>query len=1027
MPSIARRRTRQRRGVFLAVAALVAALVAAGLAVPAAHAYGGATLYTPNVATNPDDRVSYPHAIRLENSGTYNGRILATFERRTTTPNDEALGTVTDPGNGWIIKQSTDGGATFSTLSVITPAEHQTWPYTVQPHLLELSQPSGSYPAGTLLLGVVLSDLGTTETRMQIYRSTDHGATWGHAGNVITTGSGLPRVWEPHLRQLDNGTVAVYYAHEAQGNGPRSQTIEHKLSTDGGSTWSGITVDWRFPDDPAYLDDRPGMPTVTKMGNGSYIMAIESCGFPGEYCQLRVKTSTDGLTWGSGPTDLGTRVVATSGHGISGNPYITWTPSGGPNGRVLLVAGEITNSLKDYAATGNTRQTIFTNDNYGVGEWSELTAPVKWISGGTQSGYRSSILPSSAGDTIQYFTSSWTGSGFRNSIVYGTANSGVLPYTDPFDAGTDVGFQTYGGTWSVNTGGVYQATSSGAGEKSLFGTTAWYDYKVESDVRLDAAGQAGLLIRVTNPRIGADAHRGYYVGLSSTSNGVFIGRQNDNWTQLGALRSVPGGVATGTWYHLSVRAVGCTFTVTAQAVGGTATSFSESDPGCQLFGQAGVRMNGTPASWRDLSATAYNDTTAPSAVTGLAVGTGRMHAIPLTWNASTDATGSVRYRVYASTNSSVPLVSTNLVGTTTATQFRHGPLPAGTSRYYRVVAVDGSGNAGTASSVVSATTQARNVSDVDNDGRDDAVVFTQGSTNDVYVAKSSGSAFGTAGKWHDWFSLTGEVPFTGDANGDGLADVITFTRGTDADVFVGLSNGSSSFGTGAKWHDFFAIGTEFPLVGDFNGDGKTDIVTFTRGTSHDVYVALSNGTSFGTASLWHGNFGTDTELPTVGDFNGDGMDDIATFTRGNTGDVYVALSTGSGFAGTGVLWHGAFAFDDQLPAVGDVNGDGMDDIVTFSRGSDADVYAAVSNGREFIGGAWKWHDLFAPGSELPGTGDFNGDGRTDIVTFTRGNPTDPDPANAYVATSDAHSSGTGAKWHDFFALNGEIPRPTTAF
>ena len=53
---------------------------------------------------------------------------------------------------------------------------------------------------------------------------------------------------------------------------------------------------------------------------------------------------------------------------------------------------------------------------------------------------------------------------------------------------------------------------------------------------------------------------------------------------------------------------------------------------------------------------------------------------------------------------------------------------------------------------------------------------------------------------------------------------------------------------------------------------------------------------------------------------------------------------------------------------GDFNGDGKDDIVTFTRGPAADVYVALSNGSRFVGTGWKWHDFFAVGSEIPRAG-----------------------------------------------------------
>jgi hypothetical protein len=159
------------------------------------------------------------------------------------------------------------------------------------------------------------------------------------------------------------------------------------------------------------------------------------------------------------------------------------------------------------------------------------------------------------------------------------------------------------------------------------------------------------------------------------------------------------------------------------------------------------------------------------------------------------------------------------------------------------------------------------------------------------------------------------------------------------------------------------------VAGDFNGDGRDDIVTFTRGTTADVYVALSTGYSFtGTGVKWHDWFAAGTEIPAVGDFNGDGKDDIVTFTRGGTGDVYVALSTGYSFTGTGVKWHDYFAAGYETPAVGDFNGDGKDDIATFTRSTTADVYVARSTGYSFFGTGVKWHNWFAPGSEIPQPG-----------------------------------------------------------
>ncbi|MEU0552428.1 DUF2961 domain-containing protein [Dactylosporangium sp. NPDC006015] len=401
----------------------------------------------------------------------------------------------------------------------------------------------------------------------------------------------------------------------------------------------------------------------------------------------------------------------------------------------------------------------------------------------------------------------------------------------------------------------------------------------------------------------------------------------------------------------------------------------------------------------------FADTTAPGTVTGLTTAGGRTHAIGLSWTEVSDNVGVTAYRVYGSTNASVPVTAANLRGTVSGTSFRHGPLPVGQTWYYRVVAVDAAGNAGPASGVVSGTTRGRTVSDVNGDGRDDAVAFTRGADADVFSATSSGTAFGPAVKGNDFFALDGEVPFTGDVDGDGRTDLITFTRGGPADVYVALGNGSGSFGAGVKWHDFFAVDAEVPLVGDFDGDGRTDIVTFTRGTTSDVYVALSTGSGFGPGVKWHDHFAVGAETPVVGDFDGDGRDDIATFTGGSGGSVYVALSDGGRFVQDGWLWRSGFGGD--AVATGDFNGDGRDDVAVFTRGSTADVLVALSSGGGF-GTPGKWHDNFAVNAERPGVGDFNGDGKADIVTFT-GDPA----ADVYVSLSDGGRFVQNAwRWHD---------------
>ncbi|MGW0238937.1 FG-GAP repeat domain-containing protein, partial [Streptomyces sp. NPDC002996] len=76
---------------------------------------------------------------------------------------------------------------------------------------------------------------------------------------------------------------------------------------------------------------------------------------------------------------------------------------------------------------------------------------------------------------------------------------------------------------------------------------------------------------------------------------------------------------------------------------------------------------------------------------------------------------------------------------------------------------------------------------------------------------SDGARFGTGQKWNEFFSPAGEFPYVGDYDGDGIDDIVTFTRTAEADVYVALSDGMSGFTRGGKWHDHFGLPGEVTL------------------------------------------------------------------------------------------------------------------------------------------------------------------------------------------------------------------------
>jgi hypothetical protein len=115
-------------------------------------------------------------------------------------------------------------------------------------------------------------------------------------------------------------------------------------------------------------------------------------------------------------------------------------------------------------------------------------------------------------------------------------------------------------------------------------------------------------------------------------------------------------------------------------------------------------------------------------------------------------------------------------------------------------------------------------------------------------------------------------------------------------------------------------------VGDFNGDGKDDVVNY-HPDSGTWWVNRSTGSGF-VQELW-ATFGTKTgwDAQLVGDFTGDDSDDVANY-HSTSGRWWINRSTT--FAFVQELWatfNTKTGWDPQI--VGDFTGDGKDDVVNY--------------------------------------------------------------------------------------------------
>lgn len=170
-------------------------------------------------------------------------------------------------------------------------------------------------------------------------------------------------------------------------------------------------------------------------------------------------------------------------------------------------------------------------------------------------------------------------------------------------------------------------------------------------------------------------------------------------------------------------------------------------------------------------------------------------------------------------------------------------------------------------------------------------------------------------------------------------------------------------------------------VGDLNGDGMQDVAVGYDRSHIEIFLQYTDGTLFSADVI-------DTPLSTrvaVADLNGDGLDDIAGIAWGGN-DVGIFYQEGQGISHQPEIRYAPHGgYDDMV--LGDINGDGANDIVVMSGQSYAkDNLAVISSDGQ---GRWNpvaFYDL--GGDELTKgvtIGDINGDGLKDVAVTFGGN------------------------------------------
>jgi RHS repeat-associated protein len=239
-----------------------------------------------------------------------------------------------------------------------------------------------------------------------------------------------------------------------------------------------------------------------------------------------------------------------------------------------------------------------------------------------------------------------------------------------------------------------------------------------------------------------------------------------------------------------------------------------------------------------------------------------------------------------------------------------------------------------------------------------------------------------------------------DFNGDGLTD-IAFFKTTESKVPVLFSNGKNSFSSTIYilpdgWNNIINLKGTKRLSGDFNGDGLADIAAFnTHWKTLPLLLATPNGSFTHSREIIDSLISSMMNAPgaeqQTGDFNGDGLTDITCFVPA-TISVPIMFSKGNGlFSGTlKALPENIKKLINQKGTrkiIGDYNGDRLHDIGMIVPSTQS-VPMAISLGNGTFSG-----ELFPLNKDVADvingkdvqlfTGDLNGDARLDIAAFRK--------------------------------------------
>ena len=222
------------------------------------------------------------------------------------------------------------------------------------------------------------------------------------------------------------------------------------------------------------------------------------------------------------------------------------------------------------------------------------------------------------------------------------------------------------------------------------------------------------------------------------------------------------------------------------------------------------------------------------------------------------------------------------------------------------------------------------------------------SDGQVYVVPTNGMThLGPATSLGAGWGVFDVVLLSPDVTGDGKADLLARVA-ADGSTQVRPGDGNGGFGAPTSSFNSLAGHDLVTVAGDLDGDGHPDLVARDPATGRlDAY--LGNGQSGFTVKPLGNDWGKYNLVSGPGDVNGDGRADLV--ARGTEGAFYLVPGAAAGLGfGTPVRIGGTWTGYDTITGHGDFNGDGKVDLLVRAAGS-SQVFVKPNRGNGKFGHA----------------------------------------------------------------------------